>query len=285
MGYLYETHLHTAWASLCGKVGGNEYLPWFKERGYDGVFITDHFYLGNTCIPRELPWEEWVRRYCDAARRTREASRAYDLKVFFAWESTYAGEDFLIYGLDEDWLLAHPDIIHWDQKEQYEQVHAAGGLVVQAHPFRERYYQKDVKLHPFHSDAWEVANYGNKAYMDALAVKYAREHGLRMTCGDDLHSTIRLEQGKPLFAMETEKPLNCEQDYVKLILSGKGWRILVPEERFTEEILNPWFPVYLFDRDHGRHTLEPEFFPGAGRAEDPVAEKARKDAEKKGLTS
>ncbi len=280
MGYLYETHLHTSWASKCGKSGGDEYLPWYKERSYDGIFVTDHFYKGNTCVPKELPWADWVKGYCDAWRRTKEAAAAYGLKVFFGWETTYKGEDFLIYGLDEAWLLAHPDIILWDQREQYEQVHAAGGLVVQAHPFRERYYQSEIKLHPYHADAWEVGNLGNEAYMDALAMKFAAEHGLKMTCGDDIHSTARLIAGKPLYAMETEQPLNSEKDYVAMILSGKGWRNLVPEERFTEDRRNPWFPVQLFDRDHEPHTLPNEFFPGAESAEDPKAVKAREDAKK-----
>ena len=45
--YRYETHLHTSPVSKCGKVSVRENLEFYKELGYDGVFITNHFLDGN----------------------------------------------------------------------------------------------------------------------------------------------------------------------------------------------------------------------------------------------
>ena len=242
--YRYETHLHTSWASACGRSEGHEYLEGYKALGYDGIFVTEHFYLGNTCIDRDLPWDDWTYQYCQSYYMTKEAGRRAGLKVFFGWESTYGtGEDFLIYGLDPEWLGRHPEIIRLTQEEQYALVHDEGGLVVQAHPFRERYYMREIRLHPNHCDAWEVANSANEPYQDRLAYEYAKTHGITMTCGSDIHSVNDLKPGW-VFAMETEKPLDSEKDYVRLILSGRGFKTDFPGERMECKLKEPELPVY-----------------------------------------
>ena len=64
MGYLYETHLHTAQASACGRSSGAEHVRYYQSLGYTGIFVTDHFFGGNTCVPRDLPWEERIDLFC-----------------------------------------------------------------------------------------------------------------------------------------------------------------------------------------------------------------------------
>ena len=244
MSYKYETHLHTSDSSACGRSKGEEYIEGYLKLGYDGIFVTDHFYLGNTCISRELPWDEWVNQYCMSYRKTREAAQGTGLKVFFGWETSYGtGEDFLIYGFTPEWLTEHPEIIKITQEEQYELVHSEGGLVVQAHPFRERSYMREIVLHPNHCDAWEIANAGNTPEMDRSAYDYAKSHDMVMTCGSDIHSTDDLREDM-VFAMETDEPLNSELDYVRLILSGKGFRTVFPKDRLDCKPLDPSLPVY-----------------------------------------
>ena len=51
MSYIYETHLHSCVASACGRSEPEEYIPYYKKLGYSGIFVTDHFFNGNTCIP------------------------------------------------------------------------------------------------------------------------------------------------------------------------------------------------------------------------------------------
>ena len=244
MSYKYETHLHTSVSSACGRSKGSEYIAGYKALGYDGIFVTDHFWLGNTCVPRELEWRDWVRAYCGAWREAKAEGDRQGLKVFFGWETTYGtGEDFLIYGLGPDWLERHPEMIRLSQREQYACVSEAGGLVVQAHPFRERGYMREIQLHPWHCDAWEIANAGNEPWMDRSALEFAREHGLKMTCGSDIHSVRQLEDGN-VFAMITETELRSEADYVRLIKSGCGWSMSYPAGRMECEKQGPYLPVW-----------------------------------------
>ncbi|MCR4655014.1 MAG: PHP domain-containing protein [Lachnospiraceae bacterium] len=243
MPYKYETHLHTAGSSACGRARGTDYLEGYKALGYDGIFITEHFYLGNTCIPRSLPWDEWVDRFCRSYYETKERGDKTGISVFFGWESTYGtGEDFLIYGLKPEWLKKHPEIIRLTQEQQYELVHSEGGLVVQAHPFRERGYMDEIRLHPNHCDAWEIANSGNLPYMDLTAYEYASSHGMTMTCGSDIHTVERLKEDM-VFAMVTDERLRSELDYVRIILSGRGFGMSFPKDRLSCEPKEPELPV------------------------------------------
>ena len=47
MTYFYETHVHTSPISACAKVSVEEMLKAYKNAGYAGVFMTDHFIDGN----------------------------------------------------------------------------------------------------------------------------------------------------------------------------------------------------------------------------------------------
>ena len=249
MGFRYETHLHTSTSSKCGHSLGSEYISFYKELGYDGIFVTDHFYLGNTCVDRSLPWTEWVEQYCAAYREAKEEGDRQGLRVFFGWEATYQGDDYLVYGLDEEWLKQHPEMIHWDVAEQYRVVHAAGGMVIQAHPFRERGYMDSIHLHPFDCDGWEVANAGNEAYQDALAYRYAKNHGMKMTAGSDIHRVNGTNSGL-VFGMEFDTPLTSAADYVHRFLNGETGRPICPTERVSEENLQaPELPIFFHEAD------------------------------------
>ena len=109
-----------------------------KERGYDGIFITDHFFHGNTRPSRELSWPEYVDAYMKGYEEAKRAGDAIGFKVFFGIEENFEGDEFLIYGVDKQFLLDHPTIPHWTREEMIKWVHEAGGAVMQAHPFRER---------------------------------------------------------------------------------------------------------------------------------------------------
>ena len=134
--FAYETHLHTSEGSACGRSTGAEMARACKAAGYTGIFVTEHFFYGNTAIDRSLPWTDWVEGYCKGYEHAKEEGDRIGLQVFFGWESTYDGTDFLIYGLDKAWLLAHPQIRDCSIEEQYRLVKADGGIVIHAHPFR-----------------------------------------------------------------------------------------------------------------------------------------------------
>lgn len=194
--FLYETHLHTSEASACGMLTGAEQARKFKEAGYTGIVVTDHFIGGNTAIDRSLPWEAWVEGLCKGYESAREEGDKIGLQVFFGWESGYQGTEFLIYGLDKQWLLDHPEIRDCSIQRQYELVHAGGGIVIHAHPFRVEPYIPQIRLFPDYVDAVEAINaahssiysrsHKNPVWNDE-AMAYAREHDLPVTAGSDQH--------------------------------------------------------------------------------------------------
>ena len=196
--YLYETHLHTKQGSKCGVNTGAEMAKACKEYGYTGIIVTDHFYYGNTAVDRSLSWSDWVEAYCKGYEDAKEMGDKIGLQVFFGWESGYNGTEFLVYGLDKQWLIKHPEIRDASVEEQYQLVHKDGGIVIHAHPFREASYISEIRLFPEFVDGVEVYNIsnGNKlnevlapCYMDDKAKEYAKEHNFPVTAGSDIHST------------------------------------------------------------------------------------------------
>ena len=144
--YLYETHMHTSEASACAGSTGAQMARAYKEAGYTGIIVTDHFFYGNTSVDRSLPWEEWVRRFCLGYEHAKAEGERIGLSVFFGWEACYEGTEFLVYGLDQAWLLAHPQIKDASIGEQYALVHEGGGIISHAHPFREEDYIPEIRL-------------------------------------------------------------------------------------------------------------------------------------------
>ena len=250
MMYRYETHMHTCQSSACGKSTGAEHARRYKELGYDGIFITDHFFRGNCAVPRDLPWEEWVRRFCKGYEDAKAEGDRIGLQVFFAWEESIDGDDWLVYGLPPEWLLAHPEIARCTRQEQLTLAHADGGCVVQAHPFRQRDYIRRILLGPQFCDAAEVANQGNQPLDDVCALRYARTYGLHMTCGSDNHLSAPDRQP---WGVAFEHRITCPADYVRAIRTREPMTLLCPPERFdpAPEMVNPeaW---WLDDKENAR---------------------------------
>lgn len=214
--FQYETHLHTKEGSACSLLGAKEQVGYYKELGYDGIIVTDHFFNGNTAVPRNLPWEERINLFCKGYENAKEEGERVGLSVFFGWEAGFRGTEFLIYGLDKEWLLAHPDILSWTVEEQYRHVHEDGGYVVHAHPFRIRPYIKEIRLFPEYVDAVEVINIKNmNNNFDREALLYARKHKLPVTAGTDAHGEEDIHSG-----LAFNHKLTGIEDFITGIKSG-----------------------------------------------------------------
>ena len=227
--YKYETHLHSCESSACGKSSAAEYPAYYKSIGYSGIFITDHFFNGNCRISNTGNWEEMINEFCKSYEIAKEAGDKIGFPVFFGWEANFNGDEYLIYGLDKQWLLAHPDFLSYSRTRQYDVIHADGGLVVQAHPFRERDYLNTIYLNPDTCDAMEGYNTFNSDYNNYNAEIYCRQNNIFMTAGSDLHH-IGSTDAHNLYGMEFDTPLTDEKDYVKRILSCEG-KISVPDNQ------------------------------------------------------
>ncbi|GHT66206.1 hypothetical protein FACS1894110_09480 [Spirochaetia bacterium] len=231
MSYLYETHLHTSQISACGESRGREYIRGYKQLGYTGIIVTDHFYRGNCTVNRNLPWREWVNQYCRGFEDARNEGARQGLDVFFGWEETFDGDDYLIYGLGKEWLMEHPEAARWSRREQFLAVREAGGCVVHAHPFRQHYYIRSITLAPALVDAVEAANAGNhEQYYDALALRYAKKLGLPVTAGSDVHDTVQLAAGD-VFGVYLNKKMETIADYAAAIRGNAIAGLKMPHGR------------------------------------------------------
>lgn len=228
--FLYETHMHTLESSACARNTGAEMARAYKEAGYTGIIITDHFFYGNTAVNRRLPWHEWVEQFCLGYEHAKEEGDRIGLQVFFGWEAGYHGTEFLIYGLDKNWLLAHPEIKEATVEEQFELVHAGGGIVVHAHPFREEDYIPKIRLYPQHVDAVEgvnamhsskVSNAHKNPEFNERALAYGKEHGLAFTAGSDQHTTTMIGGG-----MVFTRKLEDIHDFTRAVLEGEVLELL-----------------------------------------------------------
>lgn len=227
--YLYETHCHTNEASACACNSGAEMARAYKAGGYSGIMVTNHFVHGNNCIDPSLPWEQWVRAFCRGYENAKEEGDKIGLSVFFGWESNFRATEFLIYGLDKQWLIAHPEIRDVSVEQQYHLVKKSGGMVVHAHPFRiVPGIVEGVRLYPEFVDAVETHNASHsnphchkpqsRPEFDTKAVEYARQHDLPQTAGSDNHDTNMLGGG-----IAFEKPLITVHDYIDAIKNRRPY--------------------------------------------------------------
>lgn len=222
--YLYETHMHTTPSSACGRSFGREYIARYQDFGFDGIMITDHFFRGNCGIDRRLPWRERVHRFCEGYEDARNEGEKRGFPVLFGWEENYDGDEYLVYGLDEQWMLEHPEMEHWTRLEQFRAVHEAGGCVVQAHPFRARSYISTIHLSTGCVDAIEGVNAANDPAWNTLALRYAELLRLPVTAGSDNHCAA-LMTADSLAGVVLDKPLTCIGDFVQTILQRRPMAI------------------------------------------------------------
>lgn len=263
MAFLYETHLHSMEGSACGKVSGREYVQFYKDAGYDGIIITDHFYNGNCRPDRELPWEEWVNQYCQGYEAAKEEGDRIGFKVFFGLEERFDNQgdgyddEWLIYGLDKEYLLAHPEMRTWTRADYLKNVHQAGGCCVQAHPFRNRDYVKNIRV-TLGVDAIEGYNANNKIEADVQAHLYAKKHNLVMVAGGDVHFCGHVPPER-MAGVELEQPMESIYDYVAAIRERKPIGLHKPEGYPDMNAPLPPFgkPVVIYDRE-GKQTDLPE---------------------------
>jgi len=219
--YKIETHLHTAEGSKCGRATGCEQAEARLMDGYSTIIVTDHFFRGNTRPDRSLPWEEYLEQFCSGYEHAKARGDEIGLTVLFGLEDNYQGSEFLIYGLDKDWLRKNPGIREWTPWEEYEHVHGDGGYMVQCHPFREASYLRGFGLYPMYSDAVEGINAGQAKIMNDRAIWYARQFDKPMTAGSDIHGIDTVGGG-----ILAPHPIRTIEEYIRMIRDREPYELI-----------------------------------------------------------
>lgn len=194
MAYRYDTHVHTMETSPCGKIPAAELVRLYKEAGYDGIVITDHYFKALFDIKLFRSWEKKTDAYLKGYRNALEAGKKHGLDVLFGIEITFTENvnDYLVYGLDEEFLKENRELYKLGLKEFRKVTADKNVLIIQAHPFRPNMLRADPSL----LDGVEVYN-GNPRHnaSNHLSLEFARENKLKMLSGSDFHQIDDLARG------------------------------------------------------------------------------------------
>lgn len=224
MSSLFEMHFHTCETSPCGKVSAGESVPAYKEHGYAGIVVTDHYFRGYfDSLPDSLSWKEkiacWKRGY-DAARK---AGEACGMTVLLGMEFRFDrnANDYLVYGITVPMLEENPDMFAWTEEAFSRFCRAQGCFFAQAHPFRPHMTRCAAAL----LDGVEVFN-GNRRHdsHNALAADFADKGQLHQLAGSDFHEWEDLQTVGVRFA---HRPADSQEMIAQL--RGGDYALQLPE--------------------------------------------------------
>ncbi len=213
--FKYETHLHTSPVSACARAGIRESLEFYKSKGYDGVFVTNHFLDGNIYVNHNLSYKEKINYYFSDYEDGLEIGKELGIKVFCGVEISYKGTDFLIYGLNKQWYLDHPQIMDMKKSDELSYFAEHGALVIHAHPYREAGYIDHIRLFPRCVHGVEVINACRTEGENKMAQIYAEHYNLLPFAGSDNHTGEK----NTLAGMCSERPIVSEEDFVQAVKS------------------------------------------------------------------
>ncbi len=193
MKYMYETHFHTSDVSTCAHISAEDAVALYKNAGYSGVVVTDHF--SQDCFENKYPGETWKEKvdYYLRGYKKAKALATDDFAVLLALEARFENDnDYLVYGVDEDFLYNN----EWFTKmtiKQFKKLAEKNQLtVIQAHPFR---IDSNI-TNPRYIDGIEIYN-GNRRHDSSnnIAEMWAKKHGFITTSGSDFHEYEDLARG------------------------------------------------------------------------------------------
>ena len=227
--YLYETHLHTYPVSGCSKASVRECVEFYKNMGYKGLFITNHFIDGNMNYSRSAPYAERIEFYFSDYEEGKRIGEELGIDVFCGIETSYGGTDFLVYGLDKAWFLAHPEIAEMKKSRQLPYYMENGALVIQAHPFREAGYIDHIRLFPRCVHGVEATNTSRIGFENEMARIYAEKYNLIQIAGSDNHVGAGCRR---LGGIKTFEPIADELDMVAKVKNGEFecFTRIIPEQ-------------------------------------------------------
>lgn len=225
--YKIETHLHTNIVSCCGKLTPVEILKGYSTAGYSGIVVTDHLmpytyqWLKAAASSDEEKWGLFRKGYealCQLAPQ-------YNIRIYFGAELRFQDEqanDYLVYGCPEELLKDTRSLFGMNISQFHSLCHEAGGLVIQAHPYRGKCHPAD----PCDLDGVEIYNsHPRHENNNALAAEFANknDHLIRFS-GSDCHRPADIGGSGIL----VDKLPENEKELTEMIKNG-SFRCIMPE--------------------------------------------------------
>ncbi len=210
--YLFDTHVHTAEVSFCGKVPAREMVELYIKAGYSGFVMTDHYNRYSMERHGAKTDEERVEAFMKGYRAAKAFGDTVGFDVLFGMELalTGANNEYLLYGITEAFFREHTEIYDCDMTELRRLADEYGFLIMQAHPYRIGM----TRGVPGFLDGVEAVN-GNPRHnsQNHLSRMYAEQHGLLMSSGSDAHQPEDVGMG----GLQTEERIRT-LDMLKNVL-------------------------------------------------------------------
>lgn len=217
--YKYELHCHTEETSNCGRTPAAELVRIYKERGYDGVVITDHYsqmtFKKTNAFKAGKLYEKFLRGY-----RAAKDVAGDDFTVLLGMElrGWCSPIDFLVYGITEEFVENCGNLLFKYSRRFYKIAKKQGFLVVGAHPYRMYPVLPGIKV----IDGMEVYNSKESRENNLKALARAEKYGVKiLTSGSDFHRTNHSRFGGIL----TKEPIKTNADLLRILKSGDFERI------------------------------------------------------------
>ncbi len=160
---IIDLHMHERRFSKDSFLSLEEIVPIARERHLDAICITDHDSMG-------------LRGYAA------QYSEKTGFPIFVGIEYYSLQGDILAFCID------HYPKERLDAQTFIDMVHAQGGVVVSAHPFRHNRRGLEGALDTLKDvDAIEILNGSTLPDATMMAVRYAHKYGFALTGGSDCH--------------------------------------------------------------------------------------------------
>ena len=214
MPFLTEMHAHTSEVSRCAHLDAAGVAARYLEAGYTTLVIANHF-NNYTLDTAGSDWQTRAAYYLRGWRKAVDTANGR-LHVLLGMEIRFPGSmnDYLVYGLDEEYLLAHPYLYDMNLRDFSELVRRDGLLIIQAHPFRNGM----TVMQPELLDGYEVFN-GHVGHdsRNPIARAWCRTYGKIPTSGSDFHDpTSVIDAG-----IQTDVPITDMKQLCAVLRSGK----------------------------------------------------------------
>lgn len=220
--YKYEIHCHTAETSVCATAKAADLIRIYRDHGYDGVVITDHFspmtFPPNKVFCPQKHTDFYFRGY----QAAKKAAAGTDFLVLPGCEIRFYAtvNDYLLFGDVENFLKNNGNLLKAYPKKLSALCREQGMLLIQAHPFREWMY----RCNPAYLDGVEIMNGKDSAEERQKAIAWANENNLSIqTGGGDFHHSKKARMGGIL----TDRRIETTKDLVN-VLRANDFECLTP---------------------------------------------------------
>lgn len=210
-----EMHTHTSEASPCANVSAMQIPALYQQAGYDAVVITDHYCKWAQDRSGSETSEAYAQYFLNGYRTAKTAGNQIGFPVLLGAEANLPGSpnDYLLYGITEEFILQHPDLHEMSLKKLYNLCKKEHILLLQAHPYRTYCTPAD----PAYLDGAESYN-GNPRHnnQNELAKEWTQKYHLIQSSGSDFHELEDVAKG----GIETTIPVTDSRTLYQVLCSG-----------------------------------------------------------------